>query len=1191
MNAPSWDLRLNWRGSWRFLLLFTSLFFMPQFVFAQQDQGAITGIVTDGKDAVVPNATVTLTNTGTNLVQKRQTDASGNYTFQPIKVGTYNISVSAPNFQTTTLTGLEVHVASRLQANIKLKVGNITETMEVSASTGPLLQTEESSTGQVISTDTINDMPLTGRNFVFAAQEAAGIPASNGSRGQGNGDFTANGMRATQNNFILDGVDNNSSSTDILNGASYVVKPPPDALQEFKVQTSSFSAEFGHSAGAVVNVSLKSGTNAFRGNAWEYVRNNALGQATPTEWASGVTHPTTVPPYHQNQFGFTFGGPIIKSKLFFFGDYEGVRIAYKTPMTMNVPTALMRTGDFTELLNPNLTGSASPYVLYEPGTAGHAILGSSCGYGQNKMCPGQINSIASKLINLYPQPNTNDGKTYNNYVKQIGYKDNTNSFDVRIDYNLSEKDQMFGRVTRAHEDKVIENPLGDILDGSRGFGGTYINYGDNMMFSENHIFSASLINQVRASYNWGYFSYIQANANVDISSQYGLGGIPYQLGNGGLPHMTISGANTIGTGLFMPSPEHQNVYQLIDDLTWIRGRHSLKFGASFQNTRYNILQPTYGRTAPGYDGHFTASPGVSYTGWGVADFLADYMSTDYSSSYLKHNMGRNYLAGYFQDSWKLSRKTTFNWGVRYEFFTQPVERNDQQANLITIGAINAPKTGKAKFVLPESQRNLTLNSAFLAQAAKDNISIEYSDNRALTNTQKKNFAPRLGLSYQVNNRLVARVGAGLFYGGIESLGGTVNLGNNFPYDLELSWTAPSCKSGATSCSTNGATLKNGPPSGGFNPYGLGLGGADETATTPYAISYNLATEYAFTNTTSLTLAYVGSIARHLPVVVYNNSSAAIAPNGTNTMSLQPFPDFGSFHSQAAAAVSSYNSLQATLQHHYSNGISYTTTYTWSHSLDDAREPLPSSGEGGDKNYNMFGLGVDYADSPFDVRQRFTFVGNYDLPFGVGRKYLNKHGALNLVTGGWSASLMFNAQQGQPFTVSPRGAINQTTNAVVGKIAGATTFASKSGDPWKAGGAAPSGNPGITCASSTRNVKNWYNPCAFSNPLYPTDAAWGNNGYITGMAALPYTGGRRGQITGPGYERINMTAFKNFQAGGEGRYFQFRADVFNLFNTPAKGMPSNTSIDGSASGQITSTRTMSANSPDPRFFQLALKFYF
>ena len=297
-----------------------------------------------------------------------------------------------------------------------------------------------------------------------------------------------------------------------------------------------------------------------------------------------------------------------KTNCFSLADYEGVRIAYKTPKTMSVPTALMRTGDFTELLNPNLTGYASPYVLYEPGTAGHALLGSSCGYGHNIMCPGQINSIASKLINLYPQPNTNNGNTYNNYVKQRAYTDNTNSFDVRIDYNLSEKDQMFGRATRAHEDKLIENPLGDILDGSGGFGSTYINYGDNMMFSENHVFSASLINQARVSYNWGYFSYVQTNANVDISSQYGLGGIPYQPGNGGLPTISISGANRIGAGLFSPSPEHQNVYQAIDDLTWIRGSHSLKFGASFQNIRYNILQPTYGHTAPGYDGHFTASP-------------------------------------------------------------------------------------------------------------------------------------------------------------------------------------------------------------------------------------------------------------------------------------------------------------------------------------------------------------------------------------------------------------------------------------------------------------------------------------------------------------------------------------------------------------------------------------------------------
>jgi Carboxypeptidase regulatory-like domain/TonB-dependent Receptor Plug Domain len=1191
MNATIRNSRRNRHSGFALLLAVAVMVLLPRLVFAQLDQGAITGIVTDPKGAAVSHATVRLSEASTGLILSTQTDASGIYTFQPVKVGTYSITVIAPGFAIETENGVEVHVAARLEANIQLKVGNVTETLQVSAGSAPLLQTEEASTGQVISTKTVNDLPLNGRNYVFIAQEAAGIPPSNGSRGQGNGDFTANGMRATQNNFILDGVDNNSDAIDFLNGASYVVKPPPDALQEFKVQTGSFSAEFGHSAGAVVNASIKSGTNSLHGDAWEYVRNNDLGEASPTEWASGVTTPTTVLPYHQNQFGFTLGGPFIRNKLFFFGDYEGNRLSLSSPQILTVPTLLERTGNFTELLNTNLTGAAQPIVLYEPGSAGNEKLGSACGNAQNMMCANEISSIAQALLNLYPQPRgANADLTYNNYASSLGTTGSINQFDVRVDYNLSDKDQMFGRISRSRESRTAQAPLGSILDGSNCCftGGIFANQGDNVMFSENHIFTPALVNQARFAYNWGYFNWLQFSANTNLAEQYGLGGIPYQPGNGGLPNTYINGIQGFGTPLFQPTPEHQNVYQIIDDLTWIRGNHAFKFGVDFQNIRYAVLQPTFAHTAPGYDGHFTASPGVAYTGSGVADFLADYMNTDASSSFIQHNLGRWYRAGYAQDDWKASRKLTVNLGVRWDFFEPSVERSDEQANFIPVGAINVPGTGTAHLLYPASQKNQTLNAAFVAQAAKDNVSIIYSGNRSLVNSQLTNFAPRVGFSYQASNRLVVRLGSGMFYGGIENLGNYPNLGANYPYDLELAWAAPSCNAGATSCATDGASLKNGPPTaGGFNPFDIGMAGFDASWHSPYTVEYNLATEYAFTDHMSLTVAYVGSVARHLQVVVWPNSSAAIAPAGTNTMSLQPFPDFGSIHNISAAAMSDYNGLQVTFQRHFNNGLGYLTTYTWSHSLDDSREPLPSNGEGGDKNYNMFGLGVDYADSPFDVRQRYTFVADYDLPFGVGRKYMTRPGALNLLAGGWSASMIFNAQAGEPFTVYDGGAISG--GSLVGGISGASTFAIKTGNPWANGGSAPAGNPGTPCAANVKTIAHWYNPCAFSNPAYPT--SFGTAGYITAsQGALAYTGGRREQITEPGYERINMSVFKNFTTFRE-EYLQFRADVFNLFNTPAWGAPSNSGITGSNAGQITGTRFIQNFSPDPRFFQLALKYYF
>ncbi|MDI3255873.1 MAG: carboxypeptidase-like regulatory domain-containing protein [Bacillota bacterium] len=348
------------------------------------DQGSVTGVVTDTTGAVVPNAQVTLKSTDTGLELQTKTDQSGVYTFSPVKIGNYQVTVGAPGFQTTTQSNLHLDVQQRLAVNVELKPGAATETVEVTTAP-PLMQTEEGSTGQVMDTKTINDTPLNGRNWVFIAQLAAGAAPPSGSRGAGKGDFNANGQRAEQNNFILDGVDNNNNVVDFLNGASFIVRPPPDALAEFKVQTGAYSAEFGHSAGAVINASIKSGTNEIHGDLWEYIRNDAFDihdfDATPG----------TVPKYRENQFGATLGFPIIKNKLFFFGDVEANRIIFgETHSGQTVPTALMRQGNFSELLNPSLTSGGTAVTLYEPSTTNAGTTPMSCNGQQNVLCSNQI---------------------------------------------------------------------------------------------------------------------------------------------------------------------------------------------------------------------------------------------------------------------------------------------------------------------------------------------------------------------------------------------------------------------------------------------------------------------------------------------------------------------------------------------------------------------------------------------------------------------------------------------------------------------------------------------------------------------------------------------------------------------------------------------------------------------------------
>jgi Carboxypeptidase regulatory-like domain/TonB-dependent Receptor Plug Domain len=1172
---------------WR-LLVVLWLIAMPGLVFGQLDQGAISGTVTDPQGAAVAHANVRLTNLDTGFVLEGHTDNSGVYVFQPIKIGHYSVTVSGPGFATTTKSGLELQVGQRLEANVRLTVGSANVTVSVNALETPLLQTGDAAAEQVMTQRQINDIPLNQRNYVFLAQLDAGVNSSNGSRGQGNGDFVANGQRATENNFILDGVDNNSNSIDFLNGASYNVKPPPDALQEFSVETADSSAQYGHSAGAVVNASIKSGTNELHGDAWEYIRNNDLGEATPTEWASGVTHPTTVEPYHQNQFGGTVGGPIVKNKLFYFGDYEGNRIIEDFPALTGVPTNLMRSqpGNFSELLNPSLTGQSQPWIVFEPNSDGgvnhNDYLGTACGNPENVMCSSEINPIALKLFQAaYPAPNTGaPGQTYNNYAWNQAVTDNTNQFDARVDYNLSARDQIFGRVSWSHEDRYVAAPLGPVFDGGpTDNDGTFKNYAKNAVFSWNHVFTPTLVTQARFSYNWGSFSwYQQSYNNGNLDQQYGLGGLaPYSaaLGNGGLPQIWVNEFPEIGPPLFQPSPEGQNGYQIIDDTTKILGNHSLKFGVDIQNARYSVYQPTFGKGAYNYGGGLTAWQGSPYpSGFGLADFFADQMSLTFVSAPTPTDNGHWYRAAYIQDDWKVSRRLTLNLGLRYGYFSAPVERNDTQAEFYPTSAINGPGASGV-YVFPESQKGVTLSSSYTTELSQDNIALKLSSNRSLLNPQRTNFAPRFGISYMATNKMVIRAGFGIYYSGMENLGNYVNLGENYPYDIEQEWFTNGCS--PSSCPGDTIKLATGPAAGASALTAPTLTGWDHNPKTSYTMNQNLSVQYALTANTTATVSYVGAESRHLSDVVWPDGWTALEPPGVSGIDTEPYPAFnGNIHMLTFEAMGNYDSLQAKLQRRFSNGLSFLTDYTWAHSLDDAREPLPSNNDGGDRMYPVFGLAIDYGNSPFDVRQSFHFAGTYQLPFGVGRKYLNRKGIVDAFAGGWDSTLLFRTQKGFPFTV---GSNTPTVN-------GATAYPYLIGDPYKGGGTPPPSNSTITCPTHVRTRANWYNPCAFADPPLPGSVT----APITGAAnILPYLGSPRSQISGPGYERIDMSVTKKFPTI-ESEYFEFRADVFNLFNTPSWGTPSNTSTS-SIGGQITGNQFLGNYTPDPRFFQLALKYYF
>jgi hypothetical protein len=1147
-----------------------ALLLTSQGAMAQVDQGAITGVVEDSTGAIVPGAQVTVTNTDTGLVLQGTTNASGVYVFSPLKIGNYTVSAAVTGFAKTRQENLHLDAQQRLNVVILLKPGAVSDTVTVTEAP-PLLETQTSSVAQVVSSEMINNTPLNGRNFVYIAQLTAGVaPPFGNTRGSGSGDFVANGQRTAQNNFILDGVDNNTNLVDFLNGSSYVVRPPPDALSEFSLQTSNFSAEFGHSAGAVLSASIKSGTNQVHGSVWEYVRNTSLDAQN---WNA-----KTIPPYHENQFGATLGFPILKNKLFYFGDTEANRIAYGNPGTYTVPTSLMRQGNFTELLNPALNGQS--VQLYQPNSGGGAANKLSCNGQNNVYCQAQINSVAQHILNLYPAANTNGGKTYSNYAVNTPTHNNTYQWDQRLDWNISAQDQAYARYSYVHQIALNGLPLGNPLDGS-GYGGEYdVNLAQNFVLSETHIFSQSLTNEFRFSFNAGRFSFLQPNANVNLAPSLGLGGIPFTPNEGGLPLGVVYGISNWGSQ--GTSNESQNAYQILDNVSKTVGNHSLKAGVSFQAIRF------FYRYAPSnlgnyyFTGLYTSDPAVSATtGYGVADFLADQINTSAISSAPNVNDALWYDSAYFQDDWKLSRRLTLNLGMRYDYYEPYKENSGSQENFVPGDSLGIG-TGSGTLILPKRiQNTLSLGTVFPSILAKDHVGIQYVDNERLTSGQLTNFAPRVGFAYQLDPLTVIRGGFGIFYGGLESNGGT-NLGDNFPFRGQININPKSCSLG--NCPSNGTTLESGLSAylgnGILNAVNTpGFHAVDRQTKTPYTMNYNLSFQRQVSSNLAATISYVGNESRHLGTYFDPNTVRALYPSGTSTQQYKPFPDLGGIGTIHYGGVSTYNSLQAKAEMRASHGLSFLTTYTWAHALDDTSSAGGLSTGVGVRQLALIPLIDEYTNSVYDVRNRFTLNGNYILPFGKGRAFLNQSRWIDLAAGGWSSSLTFAAQSGTPFTVYPN----------ISTASGGGARAIKVRDPFSAGGSPDPSNPALTaadCPTSVRNRAHWYNPCAFANPL-PGNLI---TTPVTDTAtAIRYLGGRANQLYGPGYYGVNMSLFKNFTTWHE-QYLQFRADSFNVLNHPTLANPSSTNNSANA-GNITGPKSFQNNTPDARFFQLSLKYAF
>jgi hypothetical protein len=1199
---------------------------------AQKDSGSIVGVVKDASGAVVPGAKVTVTDVdrGTEVVTR--TDAQGEYTASPLKVGQYRVTIEKAGFKKTLAGPVTVDVQGRPAVDVTLQVGSISESMTITT-VNPQLETETSDLGQVVDSQRINALPLNGRNYAQLALLGAGVaPAEPGSRVETTYGFSAGGARALQNNFLLDGVDNNANLGDVLNGAAYVVQPAVDAIAEFKVETNSYSAEFGRGNGAILDAVIKSGTNQLHGDLWEFLRNEKV-DATNRFDQFGQQ------PYKQNQFGFTLGGPIVKNKVFFFGDYEGLRIRQGLPQLATVPTQAEIGGDFSAFLtstpataidmngnqvvgqtaldcngNPTYVGEVfnsrlaqNNYAANPNGFCGVPIGTTSTGlptniFSNNSGTNTAIDPLGARLAALFPMSNTNEGGG-NNFLSDPKRTETENKFDTRFDYAISNKDNFFARFSYGNDSTFLPSPFSNALDG----GGFQDGYSDNtaqgLAASEVHSFTNNLINEFRFGFNHLDSHRYNLNYNVNVAQQFNFPGVPFGPNLGGLPSISFSdGTAGIGSSGFLPAIEHQHSYVFTDNLSWVRGRHAAKFGAELRFEQFTIFEPASPRGGMSFGNDFTDNPAAPGSGGeAIATFLLGVPDGGNITSVNNIIYNRQIYAVYGLDDFKITPRLTLNLGLRYELFTTIKEAN----NLAATFDFNS-----LSLIVP-SGTNTPLTSTLGSE-----LNILRNGSPGLINPDLNNFAPRVGFAYQLNDKLVLRSGYGIFYGGQEN-GPFSNPspGFNPPFFSSQVFATPcgaasaNPAAGQLDCSISAANsglplniLANGFPSNSLSdPNTPSLYSIDPHLVTPYMQQWHLSLQQQLPADTVLEVTYAGS--RGLKLFAFYNGNQAtpdanpsdptaprrpaheVTPGATgdsctlaafNTplYNCNPALDAGiaAFRSNTQ---SNYNSLQVRLEKRYSHGLQFEAAYTFAHALDNASSASLGSVNNGDFR-DQTNPNLEYGNSDFDVRHRFVFSYIYDLPFGRGRRFASgASGVVNQILGDWQMSGVFSAATGNYYTATDIVSVSNTD------CGGFVAF--------NCSRPALVGNPNAKpCIPGTL-----FNTCAFSD----------NN--ITPGIIPQGTFGDAGRniIQGPGYKTWDTSLVKQFPLRDQMR-FEFRAEFFNVLNHvnylfgsfgAISVEPTPLELDSSNLNTLANPRASNFGYPlaarAPRQIQFALKFYF
>ena len=1123
---------------------------------AQRDTATLEGRVVDVSGAVVANASITATNTSTNFSYNAKSDGEGAWIISPVRIGSYQITISAVGFKQTVTGPISLDVQQRQRVDATLQLGEINQQVVVN-DIAPLLETDTSETGQVINSVAMVGFPLNGRNPVQLAQLTVGVTTSEpGARDSSGYGFSASGSRSLDNNFLLDGVDNNSNLPDLLNETNYVVMPPPDALQEFKIETGNYDAEFGRATGAIVNATTRSGTNSFHGSAYEFLRNQIFDAMNYFD--------TARQPYHQNQFGATLGGKIIRDKLLFFADYQNLRISEAVATTSLVPTAAQQGGDFSSQLNltaPTGVNDCNGVPTYQgeifdttkTQQQGTGYCGVPFGYvgstPSNIIPNSSTDALGLKLIKLYPAPTPNVNGIGYNYLSNPITTQTQQQGDVRVDQVVSSRDTAFYRFSMSNSPETIGSPLGGIADGGGFFGGIQQITAYAGAANEAHVFSQHKVNEIRFGANRLRTSRYQFNYGDDVAATVGFPGVPYVAGtdNGGLPQLTFTDASNLGAALYLPAIERQTTFMLSDTFTLISGNVTWKFGGEIRPEHFSIYEPAYPRGTLSLTHQYTDNAGAPGSGGNsLADLVTGKVSGGYINSLNNIDYSRQTYALFVQNDWRAMPKLTLNLGFRWEYFSPVLSKNNAQSNF-------NPYTGKLD--IPASSK------VSLTPIIASILPVNHNATNALIDADYKDFSPRIGLAYNAMKRLVVQSAFGVFFNGDEA-GPYSNPspGFNPPYFITQTFALP-CSlpsyTGAPSgvdCSVPGlGVLAQGfPASALVNPNTPTLFSLEPNLRMPYVMQWHLTTQYQLTNTMMLEAGYIGSKSNRTYIYLNGNQAQPTADPTAPTAPRRPWSYVDAPTGYLTAfGLANYNSLQSSLTQRLSHGLEFVVNYTYSKALGNATSAdLTSQNNDGFRN----SLYPDQEHGPLDidVRQRFVASYLYDLPFGKGQRFATGVRAIDDVLANWNWSGIVTVSTGNWFTITD----------------GNGNFANSDGQQR------PDYVPGVKATSKPCIQGTFFNTCAFQNP------ALGSPGDV-----------KVNSVEGPGNKNVDFALLKKIPLGGS-RRLEIRAEAFDAFNHPnfqfaAPGPQNsiNTTIMGTPSfGYLTGALS-------PRLVQFAAKLYY